>query len=179
METVTADSIESLSGVPPYSYNWVPNVSSSFIATNLAAGIYAVTVTDGTGCEEIITVLLDDFPAPAVTGFGSDPLCNADCNGEAWLTALGGNPPFTYSWDDPSNQTSDTATALCVGLYTVTVTDSLGCVATAQVTLDEPDPISLSILIVNNSSCSGNCDGSIKQYQQAEHFHSHINGMIR
>lgn len=150
-----------LTGVPPYSYSWTPNVSSSFIATNLAAGVYGVTVTDGTGCSEVITVLLDDFPAPQVTGFGADPLCNADCNGQAWVTTLGGNPPFTYAWDDPSAQTGDTATALCAGLYTVTVIDSLGCTATAQVTLDEPDPISLSILIVNNSSCSGNCDGSI------------------
>lgn len=150
-----------LTGTPPYSYSWTPNVSSSFIATGLAAGVYGVTVTDGTGCTEVITVLLDDFPAPNVTGFGTDPLCNADCNGEAWLTTLGGNPPFVYSWDDPSNQTTDTAVGLCAGLYTVTVTDSLGCVATAQVTLDEPDPISLSILIVNNSTCSGNCDGSI------------------
>ena len=150
-----------LSGIPPYSYDWVPPVSTTDTAGNLCAGVYGVTVTDGTGCSETITILLDDFPSATVTGFGTDPLCDTDCNGEAWVTTVGGNPPFNFQWDDPSNQTGDTATALCEGLYTVTVTDSLGCISTAQVNLESPDPIALSILIVNNSSCSGTCDGSL------------------
>jgi gliding motility-associated-like protein len=150
-----------LSGAPPYSYTWVPPVSTTDTAANLCAGVYGVTVMDGTGCTETVTILMNDFPAAGVTGFGSDPLCDTDCNGEAWVSAIGGNPPFSYQWDDSSTQTTDTAVALCEGLYTITVTDSLGCIATAQVTLEDPDPISLSLLIVNNSSCFGICDGSL------------------
>ena len=37
-------------GIPPYSFNW-SNGASTEDLTNLAAGLYNVTVTDANGCE--------------------------------------------------------------------------------------------------------------------------------
>ena len=151
-----------ISGQAPFSYDWSPAVpNTDTLATDLCAGVYNVTVTDATGCEVVVTSLVNDIPSPTLTMTGTDPLCNATCDGEAVVTPSGGTPPFTYLWDDAGAQTDSIAAGLCVGLYTATLTDANGCVAVNQITLSEPDPIGLSLLIIDNGTCAGNCDGAI------------------
>jgi hypothetical protein len=58
--------------------------------------------------------------------------CNG-CNGSATVTANCGIAPYTYSWSN--GQTTQTATALCAGTYSVIVNDA-GCAQdTAYVTI--------------------------------------------
>jgi len=151
-----------ITGTAPYTYDWSPAVAGNVPnATGLCAGVYNVTVTDGTGCSQPVTVLLNDFPAATLFMSGTDPSCDGACDGTASVTTFGGTSPFTYAWNDPGVQSTPTATGLCDGLYTVTVTDADGCVAVNQVTLNEPAPIGLSLLIIDNGTCAGTCDGSI------------------
>lgn len=63
------------------------------------------------------------------------------CNGMAVVTPQGGNPPFTYIWNDTQHQTNDTAIGLCGGVYCVTVTDILGGFGTACVTVTDFVPV--------------------------------------
>lgn len=44
------------------------------------------------------------------------------------VTASGGHPPYSYSWNGPSLSNSDTLQNPISGPYTLTVTDSLGCI---------------------------------------------------
>ncbi|MFM1876575.1 MAG: hypothetical protein RL266_2312 [Bacteroidota bacterium] len=151
-----------ITGVAPFSYSWSPAVpNTDTLATGLCAGVYNVTVTDATGCDVVVTSLVNDIPSASIAMTGIDPLCNDSCNGQAIATPTGGTPPFAYLWDDALGQTDSIASGLCAGLYTVTLTDANGCVAVNQVTLSEPTPIGVSLLIVDNGTCSGNCDGSI------------------
>lgn len=151
-----------ISGQGPFTYDWAPAVpNTDTLATDLCAGVYNVTVTDINGCEEVVTSLVNDIPSATISMQGIDPLCNDSCNGQAIATPTGGTAPFSYSWDDPLNQTDSIASNLCEGLYTVTLTDANGCVAVNQVTLTQPDPIGLSLLIIDNGTCAGNCDGEI------------------
>ncbi|MCF8275354.1 MAG: gliding motility-associated C-terminal domain-containing protein [Flavobacteriales bacterium] len=150
-----------ISGVAPFTYSWSPSVGTGTNATALCAGVYNITVTDGTGCSEVVTSLVNDIPSATITMTGTDPLCNDSCNGQVIATPTGGTAPFSYLWDDPSNQTDSIATGLCEGLYTVTLTDANGCVAVNQLSLVQPAPIGLSILIIDNGTCAGNCDGAI------------------
>lgn len=62
------------------------------------------------------------------------------CNAIAVAHATGGTPPYSYSWNDQSFQTTDTAFGLCAGTYTVTVTDANMQTATAQVTIVDYEP---------------------------------------
>ncbi len=82
--------------------------------------------------------------------------CYNSCNGSATATAVG-VPSFTYSWA-PSGQTTQTAIGLCRGTYTVTITDALGChaSATAQVNSTYPDII---IITQAQPACHGTCSG--------------------
>jgi len=150
-----------ITGVAPYTYVWTQPGVSGTNPTGLCAGVYNVTVTDATGCSRVITSLINDIPSATLFMSGVNPLCNDSCNGQAIATPVGGTPPFTYLWDDPLAQTTPTAVGLCQGLYTVTLTDDNGCVAVNQVTLTQPAPIGLSLLIIDNGTCAGNCDGAI------------------
>ena len=151
-----------ISGQGPFTYDWSPAVpNTDTLAVGLCAGVYNVTVTDVNGCEEVVTSLVNDIPSASIAMTGIDPLCNDSCNGQAIATPTGGTAPFSFSWDDPLGQTDSIATNLCEGLYTVTLTDANGCTSVNQVTLSQPAPIGLSLLIIDNGTCAGNCDGVI------------------
>jgi len=45
-------------------------------------------------------------------------------DGTATVNVSGGVPPYTYQWDDPTNQTTQTAVNLSPGIYMCTVTDA-------------------------------------------------------
>lgn len=82
----------------------------------------------------------------------------ANCNGTATVNVTTGTAPFTYQWNDPLNQTTQTATNLCDGTYQVIVTDADLCTQTysANVTTN---PFSLTSA-VQQPACQQN-NGSI------------------
>ncbi len=123
-----------------YSYAW-DNGATTAAITDLAAGTYTVTVTDDNGCTTTGSVVVDNTAGPAIDNIsGTDTACG-DASGTATVTASGGTPAYTYQWDDPLAQTTVTAVGLLAGTYNVTVTDNIGCTATAEVTLtDSPGP---------------------------------------
>ena len=159
-------------GTAPYTYAWSDGQSTA-TATGLAAGNYTVTVTDANNCTETASVTLTE-PAAAITvattlstsitgGFNIN--CNGGNDGTATANPSGGTAPYTYSWSD--GQTSATATGLVAGTYTVTVTDTNGCIQTASVTLTEPAaPIALATTLSTsitggfNINCNGGTDGT-------------------
>ncbi|MEO5643060.1 MAG: choice-of-anchor J domain-containing protein [Bacteroidia bacterium] len=63
----------------------------------------------------------------------TDATCGACTDGSATVTVTGGGI-FTYSWA-PSGGTNATATNLGMGTYTVTATNSFGCITIATVTV--------------------------------------------
>lgn len=69
--------------------------------------------------------------------------CAGICDGTATATVgAGGVGPFTYSWNTVPAQTTQTATGLCAGNYTVSVTDATGCVANGTVTVSNGTSVS-------------------------------------
>jgi uncharacterized repeat protein (TIGR01451 family) len=63
-------------------------------------------------------------------------LCHGGNNGALNLTVTNGAPPVTYVWSN--GVTTQDLTGLAAGLYTVTVTDGLGCTATAEGQVNQP-----------------------------------------
>jgi len=116
-------------GTTPYTYQWDAGTGSQTdsSATGLASGTYYVTVTDNNGCSDIDTVSLSEPPILTLTITSNDDV-NQSCAGTATAIPGGGIPAYTYQWDvNTGNQTLQTATALCVGTYFVTITDNNGC----------------------------------------------------
>jgi uncharacterized repeat protein (TIGR01451 family) len=111
-------------GSPPYSYLWSTGGPDSVI-TNLAMGLYTVTVVDALSDTATASFPVSSTPNIYATIITS----NANCgdNGTASVMVTGSWPPFTYEWSDALHQTTATAVNLGAGAYTVTITDSLGC----------------------------------------------------
>lgn len=59
------------------------------------------------------------------------------CDGSVTAAPAGGTGPFTYAWT-PSGGVAATASGLCVGTYTVCVTDAAGCITCNPVTVSSP-----------------------------------------
>jgi hypothetical protein len=74
------------------------------------------------------------------TATSVNPTCFGYSNGTATANPSG-VAPYQYSWNTLPQQTTQTATNLPAGTYTVTVTDASGCVSTATVTLTNPTQI--------------------------------------
>lgn len=143
-------------GVPPYTYVWAPSGGNQPTATGLCAGVYTVIVTDAQGCVATATATVTSMGGVMAAAQCTPALCNQP--GSAFAMATGGTPPYTYLWT-PSGQSSQTATGLQSGCYTVIVTDAGGCTASASCCVTVSSGPSLSIQNVINANCP-NCNGS-------------------
>lgn len=122
-------------GTPGYSYSWSTGSSASLL-TGLCDGSYDVTVTDANGCEYVEAYTLTE-PPPLMITMTSVPDYGPSGIGLAIGTVSGGTPPYSYLWDDPLAQTTDTATGLFANTYTVIVTDANGCVIIGNIIVEE------------------------------------------
>ena len=146
-----------------YNYLWnsTPNQIAP-TATNLTSGTYTVTVTDIEGCDTSASITIIEPPtlSTTISNF-TDVLCNGMNNGNATITINGGTTPYSVLWDAAaSNQTTNTASGLTAGNYSVVVTDSNNCVDSTSVTINEPTVLSTSISNLININCFGGNDGS-------------------
>ncbi len=140
-----------------YIYDWSNGQTTASIS-GLCAGTYSVTVYDGNSCSAETSVTINENPTvtASISAF-NDATINGVCDGDATVLAGGGDGTYTYLWSDA--QTNATATGLCAGSYTVTVYDGNGCSATANVVIDEPAALSLTI-VGTDVTCNGDCDGT-------------------
>jgi len=124
-------------GIAPITYSWDdPSSQTSSTATGLCAGTYVVSVTDSAGCISTETVTIDE-PAALSTTTIIDTATIGNNNGGATITVTGGASPYAYAWDDPSNQTTASATGLAAGTYSCDITDANGCSTQIVVTIPE------------------------------------------
>ncbi len=149
-------------GTGTLNYSWEDAggavVGTGLSVNNLLAGTYTVTVTDDNNCTETATATISDFGAGTLNVTTVDALCNSVCNGSASAILTGGTLPISYSWDNGTIGAN--ATNLCVGNYTVTATDGVGCVLTETITINEPDLLVASITNSDDVSCFGSTDGT-------------------
>jgi hypothetical protein len=150
--TVTASG-----GTPPYTYLW-SNGQSGEQLVGLAAGEYAVTVMDASGCDAVGMVHVDSPPAVELSAESVDFTSCDGLTGQAVATATGGLPPYAYQWSD--GQLGPEAVDLVSGTYGVTATDANGCQATATVAVPEFTLLQLELTAVAAVSCYGAADGS-------------------
>jgi len=152
--------VGSSSGVSPFIYNWNPTAQTTPTAINLCVGTYVATVTDNLNCSDSISTNITGPNILTVTASENNAIaCNATCDGAAIATPLGGNPNYTYQWNDPLGQTTQIATGLCAGTYIVVVTDNNGCTASDTITLGEPTAI-IANEVLTAPNCN-QCDGAI------------------
>ncbi len=145
---------------PPCSILWNdPAASTTNTALALCAGVYAVTVTNNSGCIAAATINVGAPNPLLANASGTNVICNGDCTGQGTAIPTGGSSPYSYSWNDPSSQTTSNAFNLCLGNYIVTVTDSIGCTDSDTITIAQPNALSFSTS-VSNVTCNAACNGT-------------------
>ena len=150
-------------GTGTLNYNWTPAPGSgqgTNTAADLCAGAYTVEVTDDNGCMVTDNVTINEPTQYTITTSSTDVQCNGACNGTATVNVVsGGTGAYTYLWSDPLNQTTPTATGLCAGNYTVTVSDANNCDTILNIVIVEPTALTVSVTNTP-ASCFGQCDGT-------------------
>ncbi|MCF8458058.1 MAG: hypothetical protein K9H62_19165, partial [Bacteroidales bacterium] len=146
-----------IGGSSPYTYNWTNSATTEDL-TSLAAGPYAVTVTDANGCSASAGFILSQTSPISVNLSGADVTCFGGNDGSLSTYISGGTHPLTFIWSNGS--TTSTNTNLIAGLYCVTVSDSNSCEASACSTVIQPNEIILN-LTTTDPLCYGDENGSI------------------
>ncbi|HHH52405.1 MAG TPA: hypothetical protein ENK91_01995, partial [Bacteroidetes bacterium] len=147
-------------GTEPYYYDWGDGQTEDNSQSGLCEGTYSITVSDDAGCSTVVENEVTENPELTVTiNVSQDIQCNGDCDGSLTANASGGTSPYSYAWEG-GEAITQTISNLCAGTFTVTATDDIGCTATAEYTLTEPDELVLSETHIN-VSCNGYSDGSI------------------
>jgi Leucine-rich repeat (LRR) protein len=125
-------------------YRWSGGQTTQNIVAN-AAGTYTVTVTAATGCTATATSTVAFSPLPTLTASATGATCTATgSNGGAVVTTGAGTAPFSFLWNNGA--ITQNLNNISGGTYTVTVTDSRQCTATATVvvrsgTLPQPSAV--------------------------------------
>ena len=150
-------------------YQWYKNgvliptaTNSSYTAST--SGLYNCIYTDACGITDSVPqgILLTSATNP-VLSTAITPTCFGQIIGAIDLSVTGGLPAYTYDWSTDGPETPDNdpqdITGLIAGVYTVTVSDANGCMATTSATIEQPTQISISLMPV--STCAGLTDGKI------------------
>lgn len=118
-------------GTAPYSYLWsigLFGVSTQDVSNRLA-GIYKCTITDAAGCGYVHIDTVKSIPSDFRIG-GAHILHADDClnsTGDIYLSATGGAPPYSYSWNNSISSSNSNLTNVPYGVYTLRITDQNAC----------------------------------------------------
>ena len=120
-------------GTTNYTYLWntTPQKTTATI-TNLTAGTYVVTVTDAHSCTATKSIAVTQSNTGLTLTTGETNATCGNANGIATVTVSSGTGTFTYTWS-AGGSTTGTDPNLSAGNYTVTVSSTSGCSATAAV----------------------------------------------
>ena len=86
--------------------------------------------------------------------------CNGGTTGAINLTPTGGTAPYTFNWG--GGITTEDRTGLTAGTYSVTITDSNGCIGTLSgITITQPATALSGAAVITSVSCNGGTNGAI------------------
>ena len=110
-------------GTAPFTFTWSNGATTEDI-TGLSAGMYTVTITDGSGCAAVDSFAIGNTLSFTASGIVSDASCLTCTDGAIDITATG-DAPFTFTWSNGA--TTEDINNLLTGGYSVIVTGASGC----------------------------------------------------
>ncbi|PBQ34542.1 hypothetical protein CNR22_23080 [Sphingobacteriaceae bacterium] len=146
-------------GSSPYTFFWLPLGQSTASISNLTAGTYTSSLTDNKGCSISAVYVIPQSPQIIVTFTQTNVSCFNGNNGSITTSASGGAGPYVFQWM-PVNSSSQNITGLGSGIYTLTVTDNLGCTNSKTASITQPPLLALTTTVVNET-CDYLNNGSV------------------
>ncbi len=148
-------------GTTPFVFVWNTGQINQGI-TNISAGTYTVTATDGNGCSQVKTetvtqpALLTSFATPeAVKCFGKN-------TGALHLDAAGGTPQYSVAWLGPNGYSGSGVNIanLFAGQYSAIVTDANGCTSVSTANVNQPTELLLALPPISDTVCFFGSNGT-------------------
>jgi gliding motility-associated-like protein len=140
-------------GTAPYKYQLGTGAAqTSGTFTGIAAGTYAVTITDSTGCTFTVQSIVVPGSSVSATAVTTPSACNPTGTITVTVDAGTGTPPYSYKLGTNAAQSSNIFSALAAGTYSITVTDGTGCVTTVTANVG-----TLNTLSATGSSSPSGC----------------------
>ena len=151
-------------GTNPLTYTLNPigatNSSGSF--PNLGTGLFTITCTDVNGCSKSGVYTITEPTQLIINSITvTQPSCNPNNNGTAFINASGGTTPLNYSIGGlfGSNNFFGSMTSTT---YNVVVKDGNGCTVSSSIVLQSLNAPSFQSVVEQDLTCAENQDGSIR-----------------
>ena len=145
-------------GTEPINYEWSNGETGNTI-TNIFSGTYTVIATDANGCDATLDILVTEPDELEINQTMDMPSCNGDEDGFIILSVTGGISPYSFSWEDGSQNESNYN--LTAGTYLTTITDFNECITVISTELTEPLALNLDSTIIEHPVCNGDTNGTI------------------
>jgi outer membrane protein OmpA-like peptidoglycan-associated protein len=152
--------ISVVGGAHPYKYKW-SNGATVQNLIDIKAGKYSLTVSDANGCRDSSNAVTIKEPAllTVQTVKVTDIIQYGLSNGAVDVNVTGGVQPYKYSWSNGAI-TQDIA-AVPGGNYSLKVTDANGCEKTINAVINQPPPLFVKLVSVQDIKCADDKDGNI------------------
>lgn len=138
--------------------------SGSFTTGNtfnhLPSGTYTVHVHDANLCYFDTTINISQPTALAIAPAITNVSCNGGNNGQLTATASGGVSPYSYSINGGTYGSANTFGNLTAGTYYINVKDANNCIKYDTLVIQQPSPLSITSIAIQNVHCNGSTDGS-------------------
>lgn len=164
--------IKAWGGTAPYdiNLNTVPPVNASINTNggshtfnNLPNGNYKLKITDATGKDSIINLVIPASTAITINNVIGNPTKPPTCwntsDGRININVFGGVGELLIGWKPLNIYGVTSVSGLPVGKYTVCVTDSLGCTSSREFEFVQSEIIG-TVEIEKDATCKGN-DGIV------------------
>ncbi|MBN8701712.1 MAG: gliding motility-associated C-terminal domain-containing protein [Bacteroidetes bacterium] len=160
--------VSNITGGAPggYTYVW-SNSKTTATITGLNAGVYNVTIRDGS-CPPytlIKTVTVTTAPAPTFSVDIANVLCKGASTGSATPVISSGTPPYQYTWLNSTStvvSTSPSAANLAAGTYSCIISDANGCPTVQTFVITQPaSAFLLNTVTTTSLSCSTDTVGQL------------------
>lgn len=162
-------------GKRPYRFVWAASTDVDSFRSNLAQGVYNVSITDSL-CPTISRIFRFEVKGPNDTFKIVGDYTNDTCYrkvGSIHLTSTGGNPGTTYFWTDGTSFSGD-KDSLVAGLYQLFAFDGNGCGDSIEFNLGNVGGPS-AMLTLLDSTCLGLSNGAIRvkvtSRDRPNHYH--------
>ena len=131
-------------GIAPISFNWTDDSSAGQVRNNLSPGLYSVLITDGSGCEIQEDFVIIEPKEISIAGVITDAIdCDNPESGSIDLQVSGGNLPYTFLWSNGA--TTEDVSNLLANNYSVKITDSKGCTAEKEFSINRQEDLEISL----------------------------------
>ncbi len=157
-----------MGGTPVYTCYWDQGEGFSVAGPTLNVTLdtttnFDVYVEDSHGCiSNTATTTVTVSPEMVIDSMVIvNNRCYNSCDGSAEIVMHGGMAPFQYSWGSDNHIYN----GLCADIYTVTVTDIIGCQVSEMFIITEPDELTYT-RDLEPASCYGYDDGQATIFVQ-------------